>query len=45
LGRLAENGQLSVFLHHGFFQPVDTLRELQLLEALWDAGNAPWKVD
>jgi glucose-1-phosphate cytidylyltransferase len=45
LGRLADSGQLAVFLHHGFWQPVDTLRELHLLEALWATGNAPWKVD
>jgi glucose-1-phosphate cytidylyltransferase len=45
LGRLAGSGQLSVFLHNGFWQPVDTLRELHLLEALWATGDAPWKVD
>jgi glucose-1-phosphate cytidylyltransferase len=45
LGRLADAGQLSVFLHHGFWQPVDTLRELHILEALWAEGKAPWKVD
>jgi glucose-1-phosphate cytidylyltransferase len=44
LGRLAESGQLSAFLHHGFWQPADTLREVQLLEALWETGAAPWKV-
>jgi glucose-1-phosphate cytidylyltransferase len=45
LGKLADSGQLSVFLHKGFWQPVDTLRELHLLEALWASGNAPWRVD
>ena len=45
LGRLADSGELSVFFHRGFWQPVDTLRELHLLEALWAAGDAPWKVD
>jgi glucose-1-phosphate cytidylyltransferase len=45
LGRLADSGQLSVFLHHGFWQPVDTLRELHLLEEMWDSGQAPWRVD
>ena len=45
LGQLAENGELSVFLHHGFWQPVDTLRELHILEALWASGEAPWRVD
>ncbi len=45
LGRLADRRQLAVFLHHDFWQPVDTLRELHLLEALWATGDAPWKVD
>lgn len=45
LGWLTDNGELSVFVHHGFWQPVDTLRELHILEALWAAGEAPWKVD
>jgi glucose-1-phosphate cytidylyltransferase len=44
LGTLAEQGQLSVFKHNGFFQPVDTLRELLLLEELWTSGAAPWKI-
>jgi len=42
LGALADRGELSVYHHHGFWQPVDTLRELQLLEELWQAGDAPW---
>jgi glucose-1-phosphate cytidylyltransferase len=33
-----------VFRHSGFWQPMDTLREKQLLESLWDGGRAPWKV-
>jgi glucose-1-phosphate cytidylyltransferase len=45
LESLADSGELSVFMHHGFWQPVDTLRELHMLEALWASGNAPWKVD
>ena len=40
---LAKDGELTVFKHSGFFQPVDTLRELQLLEGIWDSGSAPWK--
>ena len=40
---LAATGQLSVYKHNGFFQPVDTIRELQLLEELWSSGSAPWK--
>lgn len=42
--RLATEGELSVHLHHGFWQPMDTLRDSQLLEDLWRSGNAPWKV-
>ncbi len=41
---LAETGQMSVYLHRGFWQPMDTLREKQLLEDLWQSGKAPWKV-
>ena len=43
LGDLAASGQLSVFKHAGFFQPVDTLRELHQLEELWQSGAAPWR--
>jgi len=43
LERLAANGQLMAFRHEGFWQPVDTLREKELLESLWLSGNAPWK--
>jgi len=32
------------FKHDGFWQPMDTLRERNLLEELWNFGNAPWKV-
>ena len=42
--RLAKAGQLCAYKHHGFWQPMDTLREKQLLETLWDSGKAPWKV-
>jgi len=44
LERLASDGQLMVFRHTGFWQPMDTLREKQLLESLWNSGQAPWKV-
>ena len=44
LERLASEGQLSTYLHHGFWQPVDTLRDKNHLESLWDKGSAPWKV-
>ncbi len=41
---LANKGDLSVFRHRGFWQPMDTLRDKTYLEALWASGNAPWKV-
>ena len=44
LERLAEAGQLMAFRHEGFWQPMDTLREKQLLESLWASGKAPWKI-
>jgi glucose-1-phosphate cytidylyltransferase len=43
LERLASEGQLSVYHHNGFWQPMDTLRDKRHLEALWDSGKAPWK--
>ena len=42
--RLAHDGQLSAWLHRGFWQPMDTLRDKNHLEYLWASGNAPWKV-
>jgi len=42
LERLAHEGQLMAFRHDGFFQPMDTIREKQILEALWQTGRAPW---
>jgi glucose-1-phosphate cytidylyltransferase len=44
LDYLAREGQLSAFCHEGFWQCMDTLRELNYLESLWSSGNAPWKV-
>jgi glucose-1-phosphate cytidylyltransferase len=41
---LAKEGQLSVFVHNGFWQPMDTLRDRKHLEELWAAGTAPWKM-
>jgi glucose-1-phosphate cytidylyltransferase len=40
---IAEMGQLQAFEHHGFWQPMDTLRDKTQLEQLWASGNAPWK--
>jgi glucose-1-phosphate cytidylyltransferase len=42
--QLASSGQLSAYKHHGFWQPMDTLRDKNHLEQLWDSGQAPWKV-
>ena len=44
LERLAAEGKLSAFVHRGFWQPMDTLRDKQQLEELWSSGAAPWKV-
>lgn len=43
LERLARNQQLSAYLHHGFWHPMDTLRDRMKLEDLWQSGEAPWK--
>jgi glucose-1-phosphate cytidylyltransferase len=40
---LAEDGELMAYEHQGFWQPMDTLRDKNLLEELWEAGKAPWK--
>ena len=37
-------GQLNAYRHKGFWQCMDTLREKNLLEALWQSGQAPWKI-
>lgn len=42
LETLARNGQLSAYPHHGFWKPMDTLRDKRELESLWDSGEAPW---
>lgn len=44
LTRLAAEDELRAFEHTGFWQPMDTLREKNLLEELWSSGRAPWKV-
>jgi glucose-1-phosphate cytidylyltransferase len=43
LTRLAADGELMAFEHTGFWQPMDTLRDKNHLEELWQGGNAPWK--
>jgi glucose-1-phosphate cytidylyltransferase len=44
LEHLAISGELMAYRHDGYWQPMDTLREKQLLQELWDSGHAPWKV-
>lgn len=44
LERLSADGQLMAYRHEGYWQPMDTVRERNLLEELWRAGRAPWKV-
>lgn len=43
LARLAADGQLAAYRHEGFWQPMDTFRESNLLNDLWNAKSAPWK--
>lgn len=43
LEKLARERQLAAYRHNGFWQCMDTLRDLRLLQNLWDAGQAPWK--
>jgi glucose-1-phosphate cytidylyltransferase len=42
--RLVKDNQMNAFLHHGFFQPMDTLRDKNQLEEMWEKGTAPWKI-
>jgi glucose-1-phosphate cytidylyltransferase len=44
LETLAADGELQAHFHRGYWQPMDTLRDKNALEALWASGNAPWKV-
>jgi glucose-1-phosphate cytidylyltransferase len=44
LRRLVDSGKLGSHLHEGFWQPMDTQRELEMLNALWDSGDAPWAI-
>jgi glucose-1-phosphate cytidylyltransferase len=44
LERLAAEGQLMAYRHDDFWQCMDTMRDLRLLESLWASGKAPWKV-
>ncbi len=44
LETLAANGELTAYKHNGFWKPMDTLRDKTELNAMWDSGNAPWKL-
>jgi glucose-1-phosphate cytidylyltransferase len=44
LQRVAEEGKLAAFKHNGFWHPMDTLRDKNVLEELWQSGDAPWEV-
>ena len=44
LQTLALNGELKAFKHHGFWHPMDTMRDKSKLEDLWVSAKAPWKV-
>ena len=43
LEQMAEEGKLAAYKHHGFWHPMDTLRDKQNLEDMWESGEAPWK--
>ena len=43
LKKLAKDGELNAYNHKGFWQPMDTLRDKNNLERLWNKGQAPWK--
>ena len=44
LERLAAQGELMSYMHRGYWQCMDTKREMDMLENLWQSGHAPWKV-
>ena len=44
LKQLALEKELMAYEHHGFWQPMDTLRDKLYLQGLWESGNAPWKI-
>lgn len=44
LEQLAREGHVSAYRHRGYWQPMDTVHDKQVLEGLWENGNAPWKV-
>jgi glucose-1-phosphate cytidylyltransferase len=44
LSKLASDGKLAANFHDGFWEPMDTFREYESLNELWESGNAPWKI-
>ena len=44
VGKLADEGELMAFEHEGFWQPMDTMRERDLLQDMWASGSAPWRI-
>lgn len=44
LEKLSREGNVTAYKHTGFWQPMDTLHDMNLLESLWASGTAPWKV-
>ena len=44
LQRMSKEGLLAAYKHNGFWHPMDTLRDKNVLEELWEKGNAPWKI-
>ena len=44
LNRLVANGRLGAYKHNGFFHPMDTMRDVESLNLIWDSGSAPWKI-
>ncbi|MBX3197049.1 MAG: glucose-1-phosphate cytidylyltransferase [Labilithrix sp.] len=44
LEKLAENGQLAAYRHEGFWQCMDTMRDVKVLEGLWQSGKPPWRI-
>jgi glucose-1-phosphate cytidylyltransferase len=44
LSNLAKSDELMVYRHDGFWQPMDTLREYEKLNSMWNTGNAPWAI-
>jgi glucose-1-phosphate cytidylyltransferase len=44
LSNLSRDGQLAAYRHDGFWQCLDTIRDMRLLESMWQSNHAPWKV-